>query len=408
MASNIARVKEKVIAKLPASVTETVIKVAGPGSGLFPLATRLRGYRAEQNPKTVTVPKASTRVLIAPFNIAGQGWELARALEANLSDVAAHAMTVDFGGVFSFNADSKVSYGTYALSKEWAKKQFEQVCGFTHVLVEAENSLFGRLFNFDVRREVRALQEKGISVAFLSHGSDTRSPSEHANRHKWSPFANTNQQTVLLQRKADANRELIESLGVPIFVTTPDLLDDLPNAYWCPLAVNPEAWITRQSVPAVSQRLRVGHIPSRQWLKGTEYIRPIFEELSRDGLIEPKLLEAIPRADMPKVLSGLDVLVEQLTLGSYGVTALEAICSGCLAVANISPHVREVIKQQTGSESPIVQADPDTLVEVLKSLADDPMRENLLKAQKEYVARIHNGAMSAQILETEWLKRKKS
>ncbi|MDU7516488.1 MAG: hypothetical protein E7K48_05565, partial [Varibaculum cambriense] len=173
MAINITRIREKLISKLPASFIFEVVKTAGPGSYLFPLATRLRGYRAEQNPKTVTVPKAPTRVLIAPFNLAGQGWELARALEDNLSDVAAHAMTVDFGGVLSFNADSKVTYGTYALSKEWAKKQFEQVCGFTHVLIEAENSLFGRLFNFNVYREVRALQERGIAVAFLSHGSDT-------------------------------------------------------------------------------------------------------------------------------------------------------------------------------------------------------------------------------------------
>ncbi|MDU5315666.1 MAG: hypothetical protein E6121_00750 [Varibaculum cambriense] len=406
MAINITRIREKLISKLPASFIYEVVKTAGPGSYLFPLATRLRGYRAEQNPKTVTAPKAPTRVLIAPFNIAGQGWELARALEANLSDVAAHAMTVDFGGVFSFNADSKVTYGTYALSKEWAKKHFEQVCGFTHVLIEAENSLFGRLFNFDVRREVRALQERGIAVAFLSHGSDTRSPSGHANRHEWSPFANTNQQTVLLQRKADANRELIESLGIPTFVTTPDLLDDLPNAHWCPLVVKPEQWTTRQAAPTVHQPLRVAHIPSRQWLKGTEYIRPVFDELSGSGLIEPKLLEGIPRTAMPKVLSGLDVLVEQLTLGSYGVTALEAICSGCLAVANVSPHVREVIKQQTGIESAIVQADPDTLVEVLKSLADDSMRENLLKVQKEYVAKVHTGTMSAKVLETEWLKRR--
>ena len=354
MAINITRIREKLISKLPASFIFEVVKTA------------------EQNPKTVTVPKAPTRVLIAPFNLAGQGWELARALEDNLSDVAAHAMTVDFGGVLSFNADSKVTYGTYALSKEWAKKQFEQVCGFTHVLIEAENSLFGRLFNFNVYREVRALQERGIAV---------------------------------LQRKADANRELIESLGIPIFVTTPDLLDDLPNAHWCPLVVKPEQWISKQPVPKVHPTLRVGHIPSRRWLKGTEYIHPIFDEFSGSGLIEPKLLEGIPRAAMPKILSGLDVLVEQLTLGSYGVTALEAICSGCLAVANVSPHVREVIKQQTGIESPIVQADPDTLVEVLKSLADDSMRENLLKAQKEYVSKIHTGAMSAKVLETEWLKR---
>ena len=53
MAINITRIREKLISKLPASFIFEVVKTAGPGSYLFPLATRLRGYRAEQNPKTV-------------------------------------------------------------------------------------------------------------------------------------------------------------------------------------------------------------------------------------------------------------------------------------------------------------------------------------------------------------------
>ena len=48
--------------------------------------------------------------------------------------------------------------------------------------------------------------------------------------------------TPALQVRADRARALIEAAGCPLFVSTPDLLLDVPEAVWLPVVVEPARW----------------------------------------------------------------------------------------------------------------------------------------------------------------------
>lgn len=395
---------------LPAPLVDAVMKIAGPGSPLFPLVTRSQGYKSTPIPDPVDIPTQETRVLIGPANFAEQAWQWARAINRNLDQAGARNMMVAAPGRFAFRADSVVSYGAFAMSKQWAQRFFDEACQFTHVLVEAEQPLFGPLFHFDVEQEVHALQDRGVRVALMSHGSDTRNPRTHRLNFDTSPFDARNRETQLLQRRADRNRALIERLSLPTFVSTPDLLDDLPNAHWCPLVVDADEWdkVPRRKTVAAQEdepgAVRVAHIPSRSWLKGTEFIEPVLDELHAEHIIDSRLIYSVPRDEMPSVLAEVDVLVEQLTMGVYGTTSLEAIAAGCIAVAHVDTRMRSLIHSLTGQSAPVVEATPDSLREVLVGLSEDPdERARIRAAGTDYLETVHSGKLSAQVLNKYWL-----
>jgi len=75
------------------------------------------------------------------------------------------------------------------------------------------------------------LPRRGTATALLFHGSDIRDLDRHAAAHAELPFAprlwaGTNGPRPL----ALANRALIPHSGVPVFISTPDLFDDAPDA----------------------------------------------------------------------------------------------------------------------------------------------------------------------------------
>jgi glycosyltransferase involved in cell wall biosynthesis len=209
----------------------------------------------------------------------------------------------------------------------------------------------------------------------------------------------------MLQFIADRNRKQLENLHIPLFVSTPDLLDDLPQAHWCPLVVDP-IFLGAIHRPLLAEiRPVVTHIPSRGWLKGTELIQPIAEELASKGLIEYQPLTNVPKASMPQNIGAADILLEQFRIGNYSATAVEAMAMGRVVVGHVLPRVREYVFRVTGREVPILEASPDSLKDVLQELISNPERMHELGAQgQDFVSAVHDGRLSAMSLSQNWLE----
>ena len=378
----------------------------GPRSPIFKLYLLVQGARPRPTPPPTDLPDAPKRVFIAPVNAAEQAMLWAGALEAHVPGVGARNMVAPIVGGSIFEITEPVPLGAFHLSKAWQRAEFQRVTEFTHVLVESQEVMFGGLFRYDPARETRALHDRGVSVAALSHGSDTRNPRAHAERTPWSPFRAHHPETAMLQHLSDANRARMARLGLPVFVSTPDLLDDLPEARWCPLVVEPvfrhtpATPLLKETVPVVT------HIPSRGWLKGSELIEPIATALATEGKISYRPLEGIPRQEMAAAYASSDILLEQFRIGSYGATAIEAMAAGRVIVGHVLPSVREHVLRATGRELPIVEATPDTLKLVLENLISDPSRMRALGEEgRAFVDAVHDGRLSAAALAEHWILR---
>jgi len=363
---------------------------------LLPPAFR---YAPADVPPPVTPPEAPTRLFIGPANFAAQGHAWARAAE-RLPGVGAVAMQYRGAGDYGFPADYSVSEAIWTFSRRWGLAQRDAVGeGFTHVLIEAERSLFGAAFDKVVAREVAWLRARGIIVGMICHGTDVRLPSRHATLDEHSPFRDADPQWVAaLEARARANQTILNRVGAPEFVSTPEMLLDRPGATWLPIVVDPARWET--SSPVLANEIPVVlHAPTNPLVKGTHRVEPVVEALQAEGLLDYRRVIKVRASEMPALYADADIVLEQFALGMYSVTAVEAMAAGRLVVAHVHEQVRDVVRRQTGLEIPVVSATPDSLEAVLRDVAARPEHYRAIAASgPAFVRAVHDGAESARVL----------
>ncbi len=360
-------------------------------------------------PLPVPVPDARKRILIAPLNFAGQGHAWARAISSRVPDAAAVNLTIEYPGDLGFPTDRAVPFRVNRYSRSWQNQESEHVAdSFSHVLVEAEAAIFGSRFRNRPDREREFFELHGLSTAYICHGSDIRSPRRHAQSSPFSPFADDGVYVDRIQRRVDRNLAFLERSGAPVFLSTPDLIDDYPRGVWVPVVVDVERW-SPGAGGLVSSRSgahppRVLHTPSRLAIKGSHLIRDRVGELAENGVISYSEISGVPSSQIRAEVHAADIVLDQFRLGSYGVAACEAMAAGRVVVGHVSEKVRSFILAETGLELPIAEATPATIGTVLADLAADPERiAEVGAAGQRFVRLVHDGRMSASVLDRHWL-----
>lgn len=350
-------------------------------------------------PKRVVIPSLT----IGPLNSASQANAWARAVESHLH---LGAMTVAFDGVIARHvartgvkesADRALPH--YRLSPQWWRRASATRAippGTVH-LNESNFPLWGDPRSARFTDEIALLERRDVKSAVVFHGSDIRDPalSMELNRHSF--FHSADEAWVREStRRTLRNREAVLAAGLPLFVTTPDLLEHLPGAQLLPLAVKTEDWAS--PVPAFTRAVpRVLHRPSANGstLRGTAHILPVLERLESSGRIEIIRSDVVPRRLMPQLVASADILVDQVQIGAYGVTAIEAMAAGRLVVGDVSAKARAAV----GGAVPIVNASPDDLEDVLNRLLDDTDSARAAALQgPDFARRWHDGRAAALVL----------
>lgn len=346
------------------------------------------------------------RLLVAPTNTAGQGWALARAAEL-LDGVGARTSgIVPPEGGYGFPTDQEVPSAEYRWSSQWQRAQRRAVrSGFTHVLLESGRPLFGDPLGRAVESDLRALRSAGLAVALLFHGSEVRLPSRHRERMPDSPFApGLWSLTSVLEAQARRMSELADGFEGPIFVTTPDLLIDVPGATWLPVTIDPDRWRpARAPFTALDGPPTVAHVPSSAVVKGTDLIEPTLLRLHAEGVIRYRPLRGLTASEMPSAYTDADVVLDQFRIGTYGVAACEAMAAGRIVISNVGEQVRAEAERHLGEPLPIIEATTSTLESLLREVIAHPEAHRLLAARgPDYARRHHDGRRSAGVV-SRWL-----
>jgi len=344
---------------------------------------------------------APARVLIGPANFAGQGRAWALALESAGVPAVSWAFTAD--ATFGFGADHVAPLGAvHRASRAYQRAAFAAVVGAVEaVVIEAGRPLFGRLHGYDPVREAAALADAGVRVALLWHGTDVRVPSRHAATHARSPFADADhaRRTRQLESVALRNRRRLARFDGPVLVSTPDLLEDLPGAQWCPVVVEPGRWAVaepalRRAVPVVV------HVPSNPWLKGSALVEPSVRSAEADGVVAYRAASGLPADGVRELYRDADVVLDQFRLGIYGVAACEAMAAGRLVVSDVDAGVRAAVRARTGLDLPVRQAAAEQVGDVLRDAAGAGRADAsaLARSGPGFVADVHDGRRSAHVL----------
>ena len=340
---------------------------------------------------------ARFRLLIGPANFAGQGYAWARAAERAIEGLRAESLTRTVG-TFHFPTDDSVSPYAYTTGK-WKSRQNQRIIEhFTHVLIEAGRPITGYLNGRNVDGEIGVFTKAGLSCAVVSHGSDTRIPSNHIIKYPHSPFPDAPSDVVeTLENRAQQLVAIYSQLDIPVFVSTPDLLDDLPNGIWLPVVVDPAKWET--GFVARTGKLKVLYAPSKSWIKGGPKVDDVLQGMSERGLIEYLRVTSVPADDMPTLVKSSDIIIDQFAIGAYGAMSVQAMAAGKVVISHVAPWVRSRIP----GEVPIVDSSIEELEKVIVGItADESAREEIGIKGKQFVAKFHNGSYSGSVLKS-WI-----
>lgn len=365
------------------------------------LPAHLRWDRSNLRATKVSGPVA---VYIGPANSAGQGYRWARAVSGRFAEadvVSVMALPIGSRGA-AFPTDVTVPLSASLLSRTWRRLQRESLfADFTHALLESGRAPYGDISAARLPGVLREMRDHGVAPALVWHGSDIRLPSAHVAAEPDSPFGPSGDfgaaRTRELERSAREHRRVIEKTDVPVFVSTPGLLD-VPRSTWLPVVVQLESWLVDRE-PLTASVPVVAYAPSDAVLKGSPLVDAQLEALQEEGLIRYHRVENVPSAQMPQVYRDADIVIDQFRLGDYGVAACEAMASGCVVIGHVSEDVRAYTRTRTGLALPILESRFAEVGDAVRAvLRDRDAARARARDGVHFVTHVHDGRMSADVL----------
>ncbi len=190
-------------------------------------------------------------------------------------------------------------------------------------------------------------------------------------------------------------REKYKKLRRKVLVSTPDLLQLVPEAVWQPniVPVDDPLYLPLPSDNENNERFIIAHSPTRKELKNTEEIIQVFgilqEKLSQKLKLD--IIENTPHRECLRRKQQCDVFFDHMQ-GYFGVSSLEALSQGKPVIAGLDEWNISCIREFTGCEKLpwLIARDADSLGRILKRLFQE---KNL---------RIESGKASRRFMEQSW------
>jgi glycosyltransferase involved in cell wall biosynthesis len=359
------------------------------------------GVERAERARTAPTPwrplgSAPIRLGLGTANFAGQLSAFAAAICRERADVSAELVMAKPASTYRYPADVYIDFPREHRLDVQLEQARRVLGGYTHLIVDAFRPVLGRLNGDHIGADLPALARAGVKVALLAHGSEIRHPAHHLARHGCSAFRDAPEDLLpRLTAAVEQNLRTAQSAGLPLFVTTLDLLDDLPTATWAPQVIDVDAWACDRP-PMQRPRPLVLHAPSARWTKGTDRILPVLQELDDRKVIEFRLVEGLPWDHMRDLVRAADVIVDQLVMGSYCTFACEGMAAGKPVVSYLGPGVEDRI----GTPPPIISATPETVATALEALLDDRNAAvELGRRAVAYARQFHDGRRTAHAFE---------
>ena len=346
-------------------------------------------------------------ILLGATNSAGQANSWAMALRKAGRNAQSLQIVSDENGSW-FNADRTINRSQWKLL-DFRKQLFKEITSQNSgVLLESLRPIFAlnqpSLFTAEEGlNDLIDLWRAGLKVAVVFHGSDIRDQLHHAKMDEFSPYRNPVDPAKFeaVRIRADQTRLFARKLNrhrIKHFVTTPDLLHELPDATWLPAVIDIDKFKTTTSIKSSTGSLKVLFLPSNGWLKSEGLVTPVLNDLEKAGVIKLVATGSVSNSQMPALIESADVVIDRFD-GVVGVASIEAMAAKRLVIANVAPW----IYNKAEVTPPVIHATPKTLADKLQEIAGDNFNhQQITDAGFEYVSKWHDGKESATRL-NHWL-----
>jgi hypothetical protein len=202
-----------------------------------------------------------------------------------------------------------------------------------------------------------------------------------------------------------------------ILVSTPDLLDIIPEAVYFPVMLDVDKLDKelKKNNFINANVIKILHSPSGFGLKGSAYINKVLDELKemyqdKIELILPGRDEmnrkaySMTRYDLLETFKETDIVIDQMLIGWYGLKSVEALSSGCEVICYIEKDFERYFEK----DNPIVNANilnlKDILVNLINKLLDSNNRAKRLEENRSFVFRYHHIDVYKEFLKNIWIE----
>lgn len=164
-----------------------------------------------------------------------------------------------------------------------------------------------------------------------------------------------------------------------IFVSTPDLLDIIPEAEYFPVMLDIDQFShdfeKAEPFDKPDNEIWIMHAPSGPVNKGSEYIHRVLRAFEKETKFNVKIIiptehhesdargYTMTRYDLLRYYKSCDIVIDQMLIGWYGMQSLEALFAGCMVICFID----EKYNTYNATDNPIANCNIENLQEVLNS-----------------------------------------
>ena len=322
------------------------------------------------------------KVLNGMSEVAGQGIYtvqglIANGVPANMAVWSRNTNGYETDIDLRIDKKNKIAFPFYAIKM----LIFALKAGFKYDVFHSHAGYSLLPFNIDVG--ILKLFKRRIFAEF--HGSEIRNLFI---KYKYEYF-NADWENIRMKQKQQKRvaRLLKSTTGVIIhdYELLPHIPDDcsLP-VYIVPLRLDLSKFHSKYPDPSV-RKVKIVHAPSKRSTKGTEQILKRLKLVSSE--YELILVENKTQEEAFKIYQDADIIIDQISVGTYGVFAIEAMALGKPVITYINPEIQKSFP----ADLPIISDDFDSLPEIVEKLiANGELRNSLGKQGRRYVERYHD------------------
>lgn len=310
----------------------------------------------------------SDRVMLGPTFAAGQPKILSDALK----NMGARSQSLAIGAskVFKFQADKTVP--ALKSFQEFARFYEAELSDYDVFIFFSRSFLHQSDYGGPTGLDLLYLRLMGKTVLFSFRGSDGRLASvfKETNRFNYVDEAPRGIfQTSFVESSQSGYLAYVSKVCDGIFVPDGEMQTYLPGADVIPRAIDINEFSYVGIEPSPDRAIRILHAPTDPVIKGTAYVEAAIKYLRSEGIrVDFRCVSGADRNEIISSLKWADVVVDQLRIGWFGVFALEAMALGKVVVT----YIRDDLVYQLPSPAPVVNANPDTVADVLKDLVLRP------------------------------------
>jgi hypothetical protein len=323
----------------------------------------------------------SPRIFIGFTDIAGVGTRL----EAGFRKIGCKADFYFFNKhPFDYSGGSRLQF-----SKKLIVSRIEKILFLIKILIKYDYFIYigsgtGFLKN---RLDIKILNFFRKKTMIMYVGCDVRMPSVVA-KYKWNTCTNCPKEYqeyvgCIIPRK---EKRIREEEAIFKYIFSPLECGGWINRKFFNILfpVDIDKLKIATTKPDSNRKLRIIHAPSNFEKKGTKYVLKAINNLKEEFEFEFKLIQNISIEELYAEIHNADLVIDQMLGGFYGLFAIESMALGKPVICYLRDDAIEY-------DNPIINANPDTIYEVLKSIIRNPsgLYEIGLDSRK-YVEQYHS------------------